>query len=72
MLPEAPSRRPREAGTPLAQSQPEQREDIHVTIGRIEIRALPSKVAQTPRRSQESGPSLLDTYLRQRGSGRNL
>ena len=71
LLPEPPSRKPREAGTPSAQSQPEQREDIHISIGRIEIRALPSKAAQTPRRSQESGPSMLDTYLRQRGSGRN-
>lgn len=72
VLPEPPSRRPRETGMPLTQSQPEQREDIHVTIGRIEIRALPSKVAQTPRRTPESAPSMLDTYLRQRGSGRNL
>ncbi len=55
---------------PTLPSSTEHREDIHISIGRIEIRAIPSKVAQEPRRIQEGAPSTLDTYLQQRGSRR--
>jgi hypothetical protein len=71
LLPEPPPARPREAGAPSARSQPEHREDIHISIGRIEIRALPAKAAPASRQPQASGPSTLDTYLQQRGGRRN-
>jgi len=42
--------------------------DIHVTIGRLEIRA--AKPAQRPRRTPAQAPVMsLDEYLRQRASG---
>ena len=61
----APSRRP-DPDRPLAAAAVERREDIHISIGRVEIRALPSTQA-APRRSQEAAPSRLETYLQQRG-----
>lgn len=48
----------------------ERREDIHISIGRIEIRALPAKAAPAPRKGPADKPSPLDTYLQQRGSRR--
>ncbi|MGN6706159.1 MAG: hypothetical protein ACTHJO_08875 [Rhodanobacter sp.] len=39
---------------------------VHVSIGRLEVRAAPAAAAP-PRRREEAQPSSLDDYLRQRG-----
>jgi hypothetical protein len=59
-----------EGGLSAPLARPESREDIHISIGRIEIRALPPKAAPASRRAPESRPSALDSYLQQRGSRR--
>ncbi|HJV48385.1 MAG TPA: hypothetical protein VJ549_03825 [Geothrix sp.] len=60
----------REAAAAAAMAPPAPGEDVHISIGRIEIRALPAKAAAAPRRPQDSRPSSLDTYLQQRGGRR--
>ncbi|GLH74131.1 hypothetical protein GETHLI_26330 [Geothrix limicola] len=60
----------REPKAALPPPSPERREDIHISIGRIEIRALPTKAPQAPRRTAESPASTLDAYLQQRSHRR--
>jgi len=60
----APTRRPGGA-QPLPPSQAAPREEVHITIGRVEIRGLPPQAAQP--RPREAAPSKLDGYLQQRG-----
>ena len=44
---------------------------VHVTIGRIDVRAVPTPAPPEPRRPGRSGPALsLDEYLKQRSGGR--
>jgi len=43
---------------------------VNVTIGRIEVRALPSPPVPARRRSERPKPLGLDDYLKQRGAGR--
>ncbi|MGO4700712.1 hypothetical protein [Dyella sp. 2RAB6] len=50
------------AGTPPSSSEPV----VHVSIGRIEVRAAPTS-ASAPRRQDPQRSSALDDYLRQRG-----
>lgn len=44
---------------------------VHVTIGRIEVRATPPAIPTVPTQRQSSGPAVksLDDYLRQRAKG---
>ena len=41
---------------------------VHVSIGRLEVRAMPA-AAPPARRREAPQPSSLDDYLRQRGKG---
>jgi hypothetical protein len=40
---------------------------VHVSIGRLEVRAAPNNATTPPRRNDAPRPSTLDDYLRQRG-----
>ena len=44
---------------------------IHVTIGRIEVRATPPTPAKVEKRQPQTAPVSLDEYLRQRNGGRS-
>ena len=63
----APQRRPHGSRSPAAPLPTARPEDVHISIGRIEIRALPAAPVKAPRPSQEATPSKLDSYLLQRG-----
>lgn len=63
-----PARKETQAGA-LADAPRESREPVvHVSIGRLEVRAA-SASAPAPRRQEAPRPSALDDYLRQRGGG---
>lgn len=51
------------AGHPAGQSEPV----VHVSIGRLEVRAAPNSAPTSARRNDAPRPSSLDDYLRQRG-----
>jgi hypothetical protein len=58
---------PRSPAGPFADMPREAREPaVHVSIGRLEVRAAPAG-APAPRRQEAPRPSSLDDYLRQRG-----
>jgi len=73
----APPRSPKTAGTPVANRDRLQtrREDsappaIHVTIGRVDVRALFPSVAPTPSRPERPSPQVtLEKYLEARNGG---
>lgn len=63
--PANPARQP--ASASLADASPMAQEPVvHVSIGRLEVRAGPAG-SPTPRRQEAPRPSTLDDYLRQRG-----
>jgi hypothetical protein len=61
-----PARDPLHAETAKAGSEPV----VNVTIGRIEVRAVPAQSGSTRQRSEGPKPMSLDDYLRQREGGR--
>ncbi|WP_143109317.1 hypothetical protein [Dyella sp. OK004] len=68
----APARRPESSRSAAASSGLPHSETgettVHVSIGRLEVRAAPAAMtAATPRRQDAARPSSLDEYLRERG-----
>lgn len=61
--------RSRDGGAPAPSPRLERQEDIHISIGRIEIRAVAPKTDSPSKRTPPGSPSSLDTYL-QRRNGR--
>ncbi len=57
------------AGKPKAQQEPPPAPTIHVTIGRIEVRATPTPSSVSPSRSKPASTMSLDDYLRQKDGG---
>ncbi|MCB0231261.1 MAG: hypothetical protein KDH90_19445 [Anaerolineae bacterium] len=57
------------AGRLTAQPEPPPAPTIHVTIGRIEVRATPASTAASPSRPKPAPTMSLDDYLRQRNGG---
>jgi hypothetical protein len=57
------------AGKLNAQQEPPPAPTIHVTIGRIEVRATPAPSSALPSRPKPAPTMSLDDYLRQRNGG---
>jgi hypothetical protein len=57
------------AGRLKAQQEPLPAPTIHVTIGRIEVRATPAPASAPPSRPKPAPTMSLDDYLRQRNGG---
>lgn len=75
-LPVRPGDRPSPHDSSPARRRTSRREhdcepDVHISIGRVEIKATQGKAAATPRREARTRPQLtLDEYLRSRGADR--
>ncbi|RUL78935.1 hypothetical protein [Dyella choica] len=57
------SKQPQSMDSPSSSQQPV----VHVSIGRLEVRAAPTQGTAAPKRQETGRPNSLDEYLRQRG-----